>query len=62
VVGRDHRGGLDVVLYEVLGPGRVRIASQNIDWTGAPRPVFAQSCTGLQSAKSFFEAPACITS
>jgi hypothetical protein len=59
-LGRDDRGGVAITLYEVLGPGRVRIVSQDVDWTGAPGPASETLCTGLRSSIGL-DAPTCLT-
>jgi hypothetical protein len=58
-LSRDDRGGVAITIFEVLGPGRVRIVARDVDWTGAPGPESEQLCTGLH-ADNPWDVPACV--
>jgi hypothetical protein len=53
LLARDHRGGVDVTLFEILGNANVRIVTQNVDWTGTPGSPTEQACTGLRAPSDY---------
>jgi hypothetical protein len=58
--GRDHRGGVDIVIYDVHGPGDVHITTDNVDPTGTVHPGNEQDCTGLTQPADFAASPSCV--
>jgi hypothetical protein len=59
VLARDHSGGVDLIVYEVVRPGQARIVTEHIDGQGTVDASTDEPCAGFDPPPDTLGAPRC---